>query len=263
MIDSLRRSCAAPLLTALLWALSAPGHAADLRSNADLVRRSTDELGLNQDQRRLLDVYIEAAHPSDRGPVQSLKDAPSRPVPQRIDVLQSNLDISIRNIRQSLTALNAFYASLGPLQRAKWDEDDRRSYVEDPDSSVAPDPEHLNEEPSVASKKNSPPTWLVLPNAGVMARLYPKLMQAEEKPGNARVTCTIDTNGYAYDCKVVSEQPQGSGFGVAAMIATAYMRASPARKAGKPIEAPMTVTFNFKPFQADDGASGASDGDRR
>jgi hypothetical protein len=59
--------------------------------------------------------------------------------------------------------------------------------------------------------------WVRFPTAGSMAACYPRKAQRMSVPGFVAMQCDATTEGSLVNCRVVSEQPQGVGFGTQAV----------------------------------------------
>lgn len=98
--------------------------------------------------------------------------------------------------------------------------------------------------------ERSNPSTRTPPSPDDLSREYPPLALAMNLSGRATVTCRAEVDGRVDECRINSEQPAGLGFGAAAVRMTAYMSMKPATIDGQAIAAPITVPFNFKPFEA-------------
>lgn len=65
--------------------------------------------------------------------------------------------------------------------------------------------------------------------------------------GRAKVECTVSTEGVPGDCKVLEEEPEGLGFGAAAIKYAMDYRFSPAMKDGQPVAGPFVIDVPFGP----------------
>ena len=99
------------------------------------------------------------------------------------------------------------------------------------------------------------PDWRATPSGDEMANEYPKLAQLMNVPGEATMTCTVDTDGRLQDCKVIGESPAGFGFGAAIMRLSAYFDMKPAQIDGVPVKAKITIPIKFKLAGATDEAA--------
>ncbi len=67
------------------------------------------------------------------------------------------------------------------------------------------------------------PRWVTRPNADSAATAYPAAALAANVSGSGLVACSVGPNGALADCAVVSETPEGQGFGAAALrLSTAF-----------------------------------------
>ena len=73
------------------------------------------------------------------------------------------------------------------------------------------------------------------PTGSQIARLHPTRSGRRER-GEARVACRIRLDSRLDQCRVVSETPQGRGFGQAAVSAAALYRFQPPSRGGQPYE---------------------------
>ena len=73
------------------------------------------------------------------------------------------------------------------------------------------------------------------PEIGDLRAVWPAA--AHGQPGRAGLSCTVTAEGAVRSCTVVSEHPQGAGFGEAALVLSRTLAFTPAVKDGAPIEA--------------------------
>lgn len=71
------------------------------------------------------------------------------------------------------------------------------------------------------------PDWLETPTRGQVRRATPFLASALSVPGQAQLRCSVTTLGLLYDCGVLSQAPEGLGFGAAAIELAKFYRAQP------------------------------------
>lgn len=79
------------------------------------------------------------------------------------------------------------------------------------------------------------PDWLRRPTAEDMAKTFPDLATGLHLSGRAIISCAVNTAGRARNCKVVSEQPAGLGFGQAALELSDVFRFSPRKLDGRAV----------------------------
>jgi hypothetical protein len=83
--------------------------------------------------------------------------------------------------------------------------------------------------------------------------LYPSHGWVRGVGGRVTLTCLISAHGLAEHCRVAYEQPQGHGFGAAALAQQALLRIPPKRGPdGEPVAAEMNIALEFKPPVKDD-----------
>lgn len=90
------------------------------------------------------------------------------------------------------------------------------------------------------------PKWVAMPDAAAMARWYPARAQSEGVNGSATLRCTVTGRGTVENCVVLSETPQGFGFGRSAVNLSRYFRMSPRTENGQAVEgAEVTIPLRF------------------
>jgi len=77
------------------------------------------------------------------------------------------------------------------------------------------------------------PTWLTAPT---LAQFYPQRALDADREGVAQLSCTVGAQGNLANCSVVSETPDGFGFGQAALKAAQDARLSPTTINGVPVD---------------------------
>ncbi len=92
---------------------------------------------------------------------------------------------------------------------------------------VAVDPPPAPPTPSVITN----PTWLERPNARDFARYYPERALERGQEGRVNLACIVAADG-RIACTVTSEDPQGWGFGAAALQISRSFRMAPATRDG-------------------------------
>jgi TonB family protein len=106
------------------------------------------------------------------------------------------------------------------------------------------------------------PDWSEKPTGEQMAAYYPHVAQAVGLSGRATISCEVTEVGQTVNCKVLSEQPLGMGFGGAAVELAQYFRMKPMQVDGTPVGgAHVTIPIKFlmpqpPPLPADAPAQG-------
>jgi TonB family protein len=203
------------------------------------------DLHLNAEQQAALKVF-EAAYfngalvPAGLTPDQYHVMA----LPDRLHFTATNLTADATTIREREAAARKFYATLSTEQQTQFDAlmDPMRGRA-----GVAADATPL---PALVEKNyqlpsHTLPDWMVRPTADDISRVYPSAALAKHVEGAATLTCTVDEDGYVFDCVVDTETPPGMGFGNAALEITAYMRMKPATDYGVPVRSAVTVPIGF------------------
>jgi len=80
------------------------------------------------------------------------------------------------------------------------------------------------------------PTWLSMPTAAQLNRLYPERAERMEKVGGATLVCEVTAAGGMANCEITGESPKGWKFGDAALAAARYFRISPPTADGMPVD---------------------------
>jgi TonB family protein len=107
-----------------------------------------------------------------------------------------------------------------------------------------------------AADVTTPPDWLRKPSADEVARFAPA--NARGANGRALIVCAVTVRGTLDDCKVLSENPTGRGFGAAALLVTSLFLMRPAMVNGQAVGG-MKVRIPIV-FPAGGGGRGASYG---
>ena len=80
------------------------------------------------------------------------------------------------------------------------------------------------------------PDWAERPSAALVQRYYPSQAQRRRIGGRAEISCTVSLQGLAENCTVVSETPEGAGFGQALLKASSSFRFRPMTIDGCPVD---------------------------
>lgn len=81
------------------------------------------------------------------------------------------------------------------------------------------------ERPAVMGKYK--PYWIEKPDGADMSSFYPARAARHDINGRARIKCVVAADGRLADCRVLSESPQGEGFGAAAVALSSKFRLLP------------------------------------
>jgi TonB family protein len=92
----------------------------------------------------------------------------------------------------------------------------------------------------------TPPSWLRKPTASQLFDAWPAVANAKRIEGRAELNCRVNVEGLAEDCKVVSEEPSGFGFGNAALLLAPTLLFNPARNDSGPVPSHVNIPINFK-----------------
>ncbi|WP_372785769.1 energy transducer TonB [Phenylobacterium sp.] len=95
-------------------------------------------------------------------------------------------------------------------------------------------------------KYDKPPNWLRKPTPSDLMSVWPKDAWAHGQGGKATIDCLVSLQGALFDCRAVSEAPDGSHFAGAALTLTPQLLMAPAVIGGKPRVAPVMIPFNFE-----------------
>jgi TonB family protein len=91
------------------------------------------------------------------------------------------------------------------------------------------------------------PDWSRRPTPAELASVYPERARRAHQDGQAVLHCRIDENGVPRDCSVAVEQPEGWGFGEAAVRATRFMLMTPKLVDGHPVgDGTATIPIAFQ-----------------
>lgn len=112
-----------------------------------------------------------------------------------------------------------------------------------PERSVASDFTDRNKPGALLTN----PDWVERPDASAMARLYPRAAMAASLGGGAVVECAVNLEGQLEACVVISESPEGYGFGEATLNAARLFRLTPQLRDGVPVAgARVRIPINWR-----------------
>jgi TonB family protein len=89
------------------------------------------------------------------------------------------------------------------------------------------------------------PDWIARPDMADVVRFYPPAAAAAKQEGRATITCRVDGQGRLGKCQMISEAPEGAGFGDAALALADRFQMKPLDKEGRPT-AGQDVRIPFK-----------------
>ncbi len=90
------------------------------------------------------------------------------------------------------------------------------------------------------------PDWEKKPTPDELGGSWPLAALRAGKGGSATIRCIVASDGLLHSCDVVSETPEGLGFGGAALAMAPLFVMKPAARDGKPIGgARVTIPINF------------------
>lgn len=184
----------------------------------------------------------------DRAQLRELPSVSTGPTPERLRWAAKAVGRASERLQQMTLAMEAFYSILTPQQRADFDAAPPTA-MPTPEALPALGGDLPDPTPEQAQAAITNPDWLTRPTGETIARVYPKRALDACLGGATRVQCTVDVEGFLKDCTVVAAEPAGYGFGNATLQATSYMRMTPQRVYGVPVEgATVTVPLNFQPY---------------
>ena len=91
----------------------------------------------------------------------------------------------------------------------------------------------------------TPPDWAKRLQPEDIRGVWPSLAQRSGIGGKVAIDCRVNIHGLVEDCRVLSEEPAGQGFGGAALLLTPQMLFRPARRNGVPEPSRITVPITF------------------
>ena len=93
---------------------------------------------------------------------------------------------------------------------------------------------------------DSNPDWVRKPTSDDLAAALPTKALREAKAGRAVITCQVTIDGFLERCTVLSENPEGYGFGAAALQLTPQFKMSPMMRGGKAVPGgEVTIPINW------------------
>ena len=100
------------------------------------------------------------------------------------------------------------------------------------------------------------PIWIQAPTRAEVSAAYPPSLKAGGTLGRALLDCGLDANGRTTGCTIVSEEPDRSGAGRAALVLAGRLQTEPPRDAsGAPVKrARVRVPVQFSPSVLTEGA---------
>lgn len=92
---------------------------------------------------------------------------------------------------------------------------------------------------------DTPPDWVRQPDPAGLWAFMPAGAIERGRSGAAVIECEITPQGTLEQCKVLSEKPEGAGFGQAALLAAPSFAMRPALKDGKPVASKVRIPLRF------------------
>lgn len=92
----------------------------------------------------------------------------------------------------------------------------------------------------------TPPDWLRKPTPEQLLAVWPTRDLGQVRTGKGVISCSVSIQGALFDCRVVSEEPVGSGFGAAALAVAPQLLLKPGLRNGKPeVTSDVHIPVNF------------------
>lgn len=89
---------------------------------------------------------------------------------------------------------------------------------------------------SAAPERITKPDWASKPSAEQFDFVYPTAARQAGREGRATIECVVAASGHLKDCRVISEDPEGEGFGPAALAMAWEFKMKPKTVDGRPVE---------------------------
>ncbi len=196
----------------------------------------------------------DAAPPSGRTePSPGAADAARRWI-EKTQLHQSDDDdmspAMAKAARQQQTLVMPTIGAFGPLQAAPAPNLDVSKpaliLVRGPDPAAAPG----HHSPDLGGDQSllADPVWVRRPTLEAIDRVYPAAADRQRLPGRATMRCHADERGYLSRCAVVSERPEGVGFGKAALFLQTEFKLRTLDGTGTPVQGHLVdVPVDFTP----------------
>lgn len=97
-----------------------------------------------------------------------------------------------------------------------------------------------------AADKDTEADWIRKPSPEMLRAVWPKAALGSGKGAQVVLGCKVSAQGLLFDCKVISETPQGLGFGGAALAMTPQLLMKPARHNGQPVVSDARIPIKFE-----------------
>ncbi|MGR4865342.1 TonB family protein [Caulobacter sp. LARHSG274] len=99
---------------------------------------------------------------------------------------------------------------------------------------------------------DSNPDWAKKPTAEALAAAFPTAAAKKGVDGRAVLACQVTIEGYLQGCKVEAEDPEGLGFGAAALQLSPQFRMTPKIRGGKPQPGgQVTIPVDWRGFRGE------------